>query len=485
MSPAAPNRARVRAAALAVVAGLLGTRTARAEDPPADAWVELSGPAVVQGLRVTDLDGDGVDDVLAVSARDVLAWRGVRDGRPAPAPTWRFEVPAAATFVAPDRPAPPAAPALLALAGAQVLRLRAGERPTVVEGLEVSLPWTDPARAVLSDFRRGDGILLPRADGFHWVPDLRKGAATGVHLRVPPARRLTSPGPFVEDGAVVETTWTSPTVLPAGVGAAGGGVVALGEDGLRAFFRTEGALREVGVSTATLPREGTVRDALVDLDGDGLPDLVREGTTNDSGVYAFFTWDPTRDAPKLRPRSVVRLTGFQIPSDYTDLDGDGRLDFVVTTIDIDAGNIRRAVLQGRVTARTRAFLNRSRAGAELFAGVPDAEVESDIRVRILFTFSGSIEVQRSFTIVPTADLDGDGRKDLAIRAPDGSLRVHRGREAGVWDPEPVTVELPPVGKSPDVEGYVGELTGDRKQDLVLLYRAPPGGTDRLVVRPSR
>ena len=116
MSPAAPNRARVRAAALAVVAGLLGTRAARAEDPPASAWVELSGPAVVQGLRVTDLDGDGVDDVLAVSARDVLAWRGVRDGRPAPAPTWRFEVPAAATFVAPDRPAPPAAPALLALA---------------------------------------------------------------------------------------------------------------------------------------------------------------------------------------------------------------------------------------------------------------------------------------------------------------------------------------------------------------------------------
>ena len=38
--------------------------------------------------------------------------------------------------------------------------------------------------------------------------------------------------------------------------------------------------------------------------------------------------------------------------------------------------------------------------------------------------------------------------------------------------------------SPDVEGYVGDLSGDGKDDLVLLYRAPPGGADRTVVLVS-
>jgi hypothetical protein len=53
----------------------------------------------------------------------------------------------------------------------------------------------------------------------------------------------------------------------------------------------------------------------------------------------------------------------------------------------------------------------------------------------------------------------------------------------VWAKEPRSVRIPAVGASPDVEGYVGDLTGDGKDDVVLLYRAPPGGTDRTVVLP--
>ena len=146
----------------------------------------------------------------------------------------------------------------------------------------------------------------------------------------------------------------------------------------------------------------------------------------------------------------------------------------------------RAVAQGRVTARTRAFLNRSASDpSTLFASKPDAEVSSDIRVRILFTFSGAIDVQRSYTILATADLDGDGRKDLAIRTPEGPLSVRRGTAEGVWDGEARSVPIPPVGDSPDVEGYVTEATGDRKDDLVLLYRAGAGGADRVYLVPSR
>ena len=118
------------------------------------------------------------------------------------------------------------------------------------------------------------------------------------------------------------------------------------------------------------------------------------------------------------------------------------------------------------------------------AGTPDAEVDSPIGVRLRFTYAGAIEVKRSFTIVTTADLDGDGRKDLVIRTAPDTLSVHRGTASGVWEKEPALVPIPPMGTSPDVEGYAADLTGDGKDDLVLLYRAPPGGEDRVFVLVS-
>ncbi len=487
-------------AALLALAGLAPGRSAAAEDGAG--WVELTCPAAVTGLRVIDGDGDGIADVFVVAGREVRGWRGVKDGVPGAEPTWTWSVPDTATFVAPAGPLPldvavPRTPTLLALAGAQALRLVPGKPPIVEEGLAVDVPWNDAGKAVLADFVAGNSLVLPTPTGFRWTPNARVARRTAFDLAVPPTRKLTPPGPFVEDVALLETTWSLPVVVPFGKAAKSDAVVALGEDGLHAFsLGMDGVLQHQRAPIDALPREGTVRDVIVDLDGDSVPDLVRECTTNDSGLYAFLTWSSSPvaqvsspvpiPAPTLVARSSIRLKGFQIPTDYVDLDGDGRVDFVVTTIDIDNKNVLRAVAQGRVTARTRAFLNRGGAGgSELFSSSPDAEIESDIRVRILFTFSGSIDVQRSYTILATADLDGDGRKDLAIRTPEGALKVHRGTASGVWEKEARTVAIPPVGKSPDVEGYVGEATGDKRDDLVLLYRAPAGGGDRLFLLPGK
>jgi hypothetical protein len=42
-----------------------------------------------------------------------------------------------------------------------------------------------------------------------------------------------------------------------------------------------------------------------------------------------------------------------------------------------------------------------------------------------------------------------------------------------------------MGDSPDLEAFPADVTGDGKDDLVLLYRGAPGKTDRVVVLASR
>jgi hypothetical protein len=456
----------MRSALLAVLALLALAARAQAGTPPRP--VEVEGFDGVGSLRFADVDGDGVRDLMLSSGRTVKAFRGTREGVAA-APTWTR------TFESPT--------ALVWPAGMLVPGGGPGWRTTEQPAGRVA------PSIVLAEWVRGGNALAPTESGYDWSE-----GGTTVPLRAPLRKKVTVAGPFLEDVTVAQTEWPDPYLVPSW-SAAGGKPTAffLGDDAIRAFVRG-GA--EVAWSTTFLPPVRDGRSLLVDLDGDGTPDLAHEVLTNDSGTYGFFgTKSPPSLAdakagtaisgPDLRPaRGQIRLTGFQIPSDYVDLDGDGRKDLVVTTIEIDASNVMAAVMKRRVTARTRAFLNRSAKGDVLFAGTPDAEVESTIDVKIQFTYSGSIEVKRSFTILPTADLDGDGRKDLVIRTSPTTLAVRRGVEKGVWAAEPTTVAIPAVGDSPDVEGYAADLTGDEKDDLVLLYRAGPGGKDRTVVLVS-
>ena len=42
---------------------------------------------------------------------------------------------------------------------------------------------------------------------------------------------------------------------------------------------------------------------------------------------------------------------------------------------------------------------------------------------------------------------------------------------------PTAVAIPPKGDSPDVEGYAADLDGDRRDEMILVYRKPPNGKD--------
>ncbi len=462
---------------LALAALLLGTRPARASSAP----VTLEGPPLVDGLLVADATGDGIDDLLLLRARDVYVYAGRARDLPDPKPTSRVALEDDVDFVDAAPPTAPGGAGLLVLGprGLRHVALDTGAS-TPVEGAPDPPSWRDAHKAAFVDLARADGtLLLPTPTGWRVLGG--PYAAHGpVDLAAPPLEMLEPAGGFLEDAARIVIGHPRLVLGRCPAGAPDPGAPSLWTLSGRSLLAFVGD-QQVAYDAGFLPPEGVRR--VLDLDADGAPDLVLEQGTNREGSYAFFrTPRPTFSDGKLLPgagglrppAAVLRLEGFQLDPDYVDLDGDGRLDFVVTTIPIDARNTARAIL-GQVTASTLAFLQREEGG--LYPQSPDASISSDIGVRLRFSQAGNIDVSRSFTILARGDFDGDRRKDLLIRTGPETLEVHGGVPGTVWAAEGRKVSIPPVGASPNVEGYVGDLEGRGQDQVILLYRAPPGGQD--------
>jgi hypothetical protein len=465
------RRALLLLAAAALPAGPAGA------DPAVP--VVLEGPAEVQQILKRDVDRDGVLDLLAVEGRTVWIWKG-RRGLPPAAEGLRVPLPEDVSAVDVEGPD---TLLLLGTEGVRRLALPGAEgreariRPAPDLGGE-PLAWRDAVRATFVDLVRPGGVLLPASAGWLW----RAPGATGpAALAVERERGVTAPGPFLEDAAKVEDGLPEVVFGAPWDRAPDGPPVLWSVSGPRLL--AQGGGRTVAYDLSFLPAAGERR--LADLDGDGVPDVLHgEGTNKDLKVAFFRTPPPPPEGESggsLRPPlAYLHLTGYPLAPATVDLDGDGRLDFVLTSIEIDAKNVVRA-LQGQVTAQTRAFLNRLGSGDRLFGAEPDAVVTSDIGVRIRFGYTGNIDIQRSFTIVTDGDYDGDGRRDLVIREGPDAFRIRRGTAVGVWEAEGRRVSIPPLGEHPDLDAVAADLTGDGKDELVLVYRRPPGGRDRLLV----
>ena len=438
----------------------------RAAAEPTPARVELEAPGTVQGLWLRDVDGDGASDVLLLEGRRVTVYAG-RDGAlPGPRPRWTADLGDDVTFLDVE-PTGAGGPVLLTfgLEGAVRLALEDGRRAPL-PGARESLDWADRDQANFAPLVRAGGVLLPTPEGVTWHgPDDRT-----THLALPRFAEVVPAGGFLEDTAIV--TEALPQIWLQADAREAPRLWALGGTRLLA---SDGTSYDLGF----LPREGTRR--LEDLDGNARPDVIHEQGSNLERTYAFFRTPPA--GGDLRPpAAVLRLSGYCLDPRVVDLDGDGLRDFVVTTLPIDARNTMRA-LGGQVTANTKAFLNQG--DGALYAPTPNASIASDVGVAIRFTPGGQIQVQRSVTILVTGDYDGDGRKDLAIRTGDETLSLRRGMPGrAVWAAEGRDVPIPAVGASPSVEGHTADLTGDGRDEIVLVYRKAHGGRDGVwVLRP--
>jgi hypothetical protein len=208
--------------------------------------------------------------------------------------------------------------------------------------------------------------------------------------------------------------------------------------GTIAYFENTGTAKVPAFTERDpLPLRGAFHwaPAVVDLDGDGLLDLVA-GTWNDR--VQWWRNSGTRVVPRwVRADSaLITITrGTNTIPTLADLDGDGDLDMIV----------------GEASGQLNLFRNVGSRTAPRFELVSDEFQDIDVGRR---------------SAPHLADLDGDGRLELLIGAEDGHIEVWRHRTGAgmVFERDPtVALHLGEMLAAP----AAGDVDGDGVMDLMV------------------
>jgi hypothetical protein len=157
------------------------------------------------------------------------------------------------------------------------------------------------------------------------------------------------------------------------------------------------------------------------------------------------------------PPVTIQTPAAAVDVRLIDWDGDKDLDLVAPQVDLSFANLGRALVSRKVQVEVTVY----RWGGAGFA--PAGQVAG--------RYSWPLSEPESFHLKLEADLDGDGWLDLVTNEGEARVRAYRGGAGGV-STTPVA-EHPgalPLGPSPI---FVGELTGDKKAE-VLLWGAKGG-----------
>ena len=220
-----------------------------------------------------------------------------------------------------------------------------------------------------------------------------------------------------------------------------------------------------------------VRLELRDLDGDGRADLIATRIQGEVGVFSSLRTQlivfrgGAEGFDEAHPTTVLNFKGMAIDPEWVDLNGDGRLDAVVSTFRMDMlTNVKRAVLESMTITYN---LHLQGPGATLGE---DAAFSLDVDVPL----SALERNGGSRAALFSAELTGDGVRDMIAREPDGGLVIYPGALDGdeiVFDEaDPLRLKiyrcLPPLAI---------DLDGDGVDELLL----EPFGGDGPVHRTVR
>lgn len=207
--------------------------------------------------------------------------------------------------------------------------------------------------------------------------------------------------------------------------------------------------------------------ALEDLNGDGIEDLLIDtfkvdglfGIESHQDVHFGFVGETGSIEFPVAPDSIVSAKGVQFDNQRLDIDGDGKMDLMVTSVDFSLGTVIRALLARSVSLVIGIYRMSDDQYPE------DPTVSRKITATIDFS-EGDIFVPA----IVAADVTGDGLKDLLVQDGVGELKIFTGNgEPGLFEKRPVTIKLALPDEEQNIR--VEDLNGDERDDLVMLFKA--------------
>ena len=221
---------------------------------------------------------------------------------------------------------------------------------------------------------------------------------------------------------------------------------------------------------------------LRDFTGDGVPEIVTlsvksQGVLKKSTTYDIHTGSSTSHAdsanqtesplmPDFEPDagSQIQSRGIQFELEEKDLNNDGQIDLIVSSVEIGLGKIIRALLTGSISINLDFY--------QMTNGRYPEKPNLEREVRATFNMSsGDVFLP---TVLIT-DITGDGQQDLVVQDGRDTLEIYQGvQDLKLFEKRAtkVSVEMP---RDPDLVESL-DLNGDSKQDL--LIRLEPEENDK-------
>jgi hypothetical protein len=478
---------RAAVAGAAVGAALAGS--ASADDPFSIVTLALGGRVVAAEL--VDLDGDGRADLLCMriegmppdERRTLHVFYQKTDRTFSATPDWSAPVPeGSAAYDLAELDARPGAElillrrdrlTLLSLFGRQPAfrDLAVGPGPTIaVVADERGIDRLSIARDGLADRPRllvpGFGTTTVLAPSGEVLGRLDVGARASYYL---PER----PGPLVSESEA-EVYFDHPRLSVGDVDGDGrGDIVSANRYELRVFAQDaqghfpERATRRITLGLLTpedhVRNSGTVRVDGSDLDGDGRLDLLVShavGSLFSASTTVSIYLNRNGGWNLATPDQEFHTRGGLSGNVVIDLDGDGRPELIEARIPTGVLAVVKMLVTRAIGLEVSIYRH---AAGPLF----DAKPWYRSRLDVPFSF----ETFRSRGFIPTleADLNGDGIHDLLGSGAGDQLEVRLGRAEGGYGPLQASQPLDTGGRI-----RFGDLDGDGLTDFVLYDPRRPG-----------